>query len=332
MYTSIDSLPEKYFSEVNIEGKLQDIVIPFLNKYLEFTYLKGQNNENIYCEKYIVEEAKANIVICHGFSESLEKYHELIYYFLKEKYSVYAIEHRGHGRSGTLANLSVVDDTQVNIDEFDYYIEDLKIFIDTVVSKENNNKPKFLYAHSMGGGIGALFLERYSGYFDAAILNAPMMEIHTGNYPSLIAKTICKLAVTFGMGNKYILGHGPFNKDENLEESATSSKNRYRYYHKFLLENPKYQRSGASYNWLNNAFKATKEIVNNANKVEIPMMLCQAGKDTFVKPGGQNKFVEKAKNCKLKIYPESKHEMYFEKDSISWNYLEDVFSFYSENL
>ncbi|WP_243446358.1 alpha/beta fold hydrolase [Romboutsia weinsteinii] len=329
---SIESLSKKYFSEKDIEDKLNNVVLPFLDKYIEEIYIEGKEDKKIYCEKYVLKNSKANIVISHGFSESLEKYHELIYYFLQEGYSVYAIEHRGHGRSGSLANLQIVDDTQVNVDKFDYYIEDLKKFIDTVVVPESGNKSKFLFAHSMGGGIGALFLERHKGYFDAAILNAPMMQIHTGSYPEFIAKAIANIVVAFGMGNKYVLGHGPFVIDEKLEESATSSKNRYKNYHKFLLDNAKYQRSGASYNWLKNAFEATKEIVENAHKVDIPVMLCQAGRDTFVKSKGQNKFVENAKNCKIKLYPESKHEMYFEKDTISWPYLEDIFSFYREYL
>lgn len=44
----------------------------------------------------------------------------------------------------------------------------------------------------MGGGIGSLFLERYPKYFDAALLNAPMMEIDTGKVPSFFSKNNCK--------------------------------------------------------------------------------------------------------------------------------------------
>lgn len=42
------------------------------------------------------------------------------------------MEHRGHGRSG---KLGVKDNTQVNVENFNYYIEDLKKFIDKIVIK-----------------------------------------------------------------------------------------------------------------------------------------------------------------------------------------------------
>ncbi len=327
-----ENMSSKYFSEENIDKVLEDIIVPFLDERIEFGYIDGKNNENIYYEKYIVDNAKASIVMSHGFTESLEKYHELIYYFIQEGYSVYGIEHRGHGRSGSLANLDKIDKTQVNIDSFDYYIEDLKILIDEIVLPDNKENKLFLYAHSMGGGIGALFLERYPNYFDAALLNAPMMEIDTGKVPKFLAKIISNIAKFIGKGDKYVIGYGPFKKNPNFEASATSSKFRYMNYHRFLLDNEKYQRGDASYNWLVNGFKATKEIVNNAYKVEIPVMLCQAGKDTYVKPNGQNKFASSAKNCILKKYENSKHEIYFEKDSIIKPYIDDILKFYDKNI
>lgn len=322
----------KYFSQENIDEALKNIIVPFLDKHIEYGYINGQNNENIYYEKYKINDPKAYIVISHGFTESLEKYHELIYYFLQERYCVYGIEHRGHGRSGSLANLDKVDKSQVNIDSFDYYIEDLKTLIDDVILPDSENSKLLLYAHSMGGGIGSLFLERYPKYFDAALLNAPMMEIDTGKVPSFLAKIIANIAKSLGKGDKYVVGYGPFKKEANINASATSCENRYMNYHSFLLDNEMYQRGDASYNWLVNAFNATKEIVNNAHKVEIPVMLCQAGKDTYVKPNGQNKFSQKAKNCILKIYKESKHEIYWEQDHIMKPYLDDVFEFYNENV
>ena len=94
-----------------------------LGKIKEFGYFMGTNNVNIYYEKYCIEKEKGAIVICHGFSECINKFTEMIYYFLEMGYSVYAIEHRGHGRSGSL---SKTDKSQVNIDKFENYVEDLK--------------------------------------------------------------------------------------------------------------------------------------------------------------------------------------------------------------
>ena len=70
----------------------------------------------------------------------------------------------------------------------------------------------------------------------------------------------------------------------------------------------------------------------NAECVKIPILLFQAGKDTFVKPGGQNKFSKYAKDCKLVRIEESKHDTYNERDKIFEPYINQVIDFYKSNL
>lgn len=292
-------------------------------------YFTGEEDKQIYYRKYIVEDCKGSIVISHGFCESLERYKELIRVFNNDGFSVYILDHRGHGRSGRLG----VDSSQINVEKFDYYVEDLKTFIDNVVMKDNNEQ-LFLFAHSMGGAIGSMFLEKYNNYFECAILNAPMMEIDTGNYPAWFSKIVARLACTFGQGNRYILGQGPFSGKEDLKGSGTSSHKRYMSYFNKQLKCRELQTSGGSFNWLNEAFKAMKYITKeeNAKKVTIPVVLFKAGKDTFVNSGGQNKFASYAKNCKLVEYKESKHEIYLEKDEIFDKYIVEVLEFYNSNI
>ena len=62
-------------------------------------YIESYDSTAIYYRTYRIPQAKAAIVISHGFCEFAEKYKEVIYYFLKNGYSVYVPEHRGHGYS-----------------------------------------------------------------------------------------------------------------------------------------------------------------------------------------------------------------------------------------
>ena len=62
-----------------------------LNVKKESGYFKGCNNISIYYEKFIVENEKGSIVISHGFTEVIDKYNEIIYYFKKNGYSVFAM-------------------------------------------------------------------------------------------------------------------------------------------------------------------------------------------------------------------------------------------------
>lgn len=293
-------------------------------------YFTGKEKTQIYYRKYELNNSKGAIVISHGFCESVEKYKELIAIFNDNGFSVYAMDHRGHGKSDRLGRYK----NQINVEKFDFYIEDLKLFLDEVVLLELKGEKLYLFAHSMGGAIGSLFLEKYNNYFDAAILNAPMMEVDTGKYPKLVSKIIANLACIFGKGNEYVLGHGPFNNRPNIINSGTSSEVRYLNYFNKQLKHEYLQTSGASYRWLKESFKATDYIVKkeNASKVTIPVLLFQAGKDTFVKPEGQNKFALSAPNCKVRLFKEAKHEIYMERDEIFEQYLKEVLSFYYEKL
>ncbi|MGN0143448.1 MAG: alpha/beta fold hydrolase [Clostridium sp.] len=317
-----------YISEDNYKENMDNIVMPYIESRLESGYIDGADNAELYYEKYKADNSRGNIVISHGYTESLEKYHEMIYYFLNNGYNVFGIEHRSHGRSGSLG---VADKTQIYVESFEDYITDFKNFMDKVVVPNSEDKDLYLYAHSMGGCIATGFLEEYPEYFQKAVLNAPMLEVHTGNVPDFLAKIIVKSAVAFGQGGKYVIGKKPYSPVYDFVPSGTSSENRWNYINDIVNENEEFQRGEASYQWLNESFKATKRFTNkeNASKVTIPVMLFQADNDTYVKDGGQNKFAEYAENCELVRIDDARHEIYLERDEIQKTYLKQVFEFYN---
>lgn len=289
-------------------------------------YIVGRDNEKIYYEQYKAQMEKGSILISHGFSECIEKYKEIIYYFIMEGYSVYIIEHRGHGRSGSLG---VIDKTQIHIEDFNDYIEDLKIFIDRVIGKINN---LYLFAHSMGGTIAGLFLKKYPNYFDKVILNSPMFEIKVENIPSSLAKLISKLSVEFGRGFDFAFGNFPFEANYDFFLAETSSEARYRRWYKEISCNSEVQRGGASFKWLYEALENIDLLLNNEdnNKIKTPILLLQAGKDSLVGSKGHIKFKEICENCNIIRYEKGKHDLYLETDEILFDYMNKIFDFLDE--
>lgn len=229
-------------------------------------------------------------------------------------------------------NIGVKEKTQVNVNNFNDYITDLKIFMDKVVLPESKYKKVFLFGHSMGGGISAKFLEEYPNYFNAAILSSPMLEINTGSVNKTMAKLIAKIMVYSNNKNKFVMGQGPYTCKYDTESAGTSSLARYDYFYNIEKDYPSLPRGGASYNWLLQAFKFSKSAIKNAYKATAPILLFQAENDTFVNSGGQNKFAEFAKNCTLIKIKNARHELYREKDEILFPYLEKVLDFYNKNL
>ncbi|MDO5516927.1 MAG: alpha/beta hydrolase [Clostridium sp.] len=330
--TIAQSINETFITEDNYEAKMKEVVEPYIELLKQTGYMDvGQDDFEIYYEKYIVPDSKASIVISHGYTESLEKYHEIIYYFLKSGYSVYGLEHRGHGRSG---HLGKEDITQINIDNFGDYVSDFKQFLDEEVKPETGEQKLFLFAHSMGGAIGADFLEQYPDYFDSAVLSAPMLQVNTGSVPEWMANMIASIKIYFSSGDKYIMGKSAYSPDYNFEGSATGCEERYDYYHDIENNDTELQRGDGSYKWLKNALTETKKITSKeeASKVEIPVLLFKAGKDDYVKENGLNMFSQYAKDCKMVFVSEAKHEIYREEDSILEAYMKRILEFYSDNL
>ena len=314
----------KFIYNYGSDKELVENIKEKLSKIKEVGYFEGKNNAKIYYEKYSIDNEKGRIVISHGFSECIDKFTEMIYYFTEMGYSVYAIEHRGHGRSGSLGK---THKNQINVEKFKYYVDDLKTFLDKIVVEKDTDL--YLYAHSMGGAIGTMFLEEYNGYFKKAILSAPMMEIKTGDFPKWMAYIISSLYIIAGKGDKYLFGQGPFDGKYDLDGAGTTNKYRYENHLEELKNNEGIQRSVGSFKWMFEYLKASDKIIKkkNVQKINIPILLFQSGMDTFVKDRGQNKFCERAKNCRKIRFENAKHEIFGEDDETLMKYLKIIKEF-----
>ena len=314
-----------YLDETNYVETMNDTVIPYLEAHEAKGYVTAEDGAEIYYEQYLLEDAKQHVVILHGFTETSQKYKEVIYYFMQAGYSVSIIDHRGHG----LSEREVEDASMVHIEDFDTYVSDLKVFMDEIVMPSVANGDVFLYAHSMGGGIGSLFLEQYPEYFKAAVLNAPMMEIHTGSVPKMVAKGIANFMEFIGKDENYILGHGPY---EGIGENhfPTCSQARFTYNETQKAANEAIQLNGGSFAWLDAGFEATEQMQEEAAQATVPILLFQADEDTYVLPEGHYIFANQAPNTQLIFVEDSQHEIYLSSNEIMIPYFNTIFEFLEE--
>ena len=149
------------FEEEMLEERMEKEAEPFLQKIRKSGIMKLSGDKGLYYELYPQKDAKGTIVISYGFTESCLKYYELIYYFYREGYQAAIMDHRGHGRSMR----EVEDMTVVHIELFSRYVKDLHHFVETKVKPMAKEGPLYLFAHSMGGCIGAFYLEQYPDDF-----------------------------------------------------------------------------------------------------------------------------------------------------------------------
>ncbi len=107
--------------------------------------LATTNGLNLYTKNYLTPNAKASVLVVHGFGEHSERYAHVAEALNGIGANVYTFDLRGHGQSEGEPYLIK------NIDE---YRDDLLAVRATIP----NDKPLFILGHSMGGLITLYFL------------------------------------------------------------------------------------------------------------------------------------------------------------------------------
>ena len=111
-------------------------------------------------------EPAAVLVISHGLAEHGGRYAQLAERLVEERgYAVYALDHRGHGRSGG---------ERANIGRFQYVVSDLGTFVGRV-QRQHPDAPAFLLGHSMGGAIALACAVRNPAGLKGLVLSAPAL-------------------------------------------------------------------------------------------------------------------------------------------------------------
>ena len=122
----------------------------------------GVNDINIYHQSWTPDQTQtAVLIVAHGFAEHSGRYMNLVNYFVPKGYAVFALDHRGHGRS---------DGERVQIEKFTDYLKDLKTFFD-IVRKKNPDDKIFLVGHSMGAAISTAYVIRQQHELAGLILS-----------------------------------------------------------------------------------------------------------------------------------------------------------------
>jgi len=149
-------------------------------KHDEDFFVSG-DNVSLFFQKWTPEQApKAVIVLAHGVGEHSGRYMTLVYHFVPLGYAIYALDHRGHGRS---------PGGRGHITRWQIFREDLKNFVNFVQGEQADN-PLFLMGHSLGGLMVLDFALHYPQGLKGVIASSPALG-KPGISPVLI--TISKI-------------------------------------------------------------------------------------------------------------------------------------------
>lgn len=296
---------------------------PFLEKIRNDAFFRSFDGNEIHYEAYINENAKASVLVLHGFCESAEKFREAVYYFYNESFNVFAPDLRGHGRS---FRTSLKEGT-VNIDSFDEYKKDLEVFIKAVVKKDADNLPLLAYTHSLGSTVVLLYMAENENVIDKCVLSSPMICGNMG-MPVAVAGSVAKLVCSVGGKNISAPGRCVFDENQSFENSDSVSEERFYYYHNKRKENPLYRTNGPAFCWVKASLEARDKILETAEKLKGDFLVIRPAEDKQLLSSYQDKFISLAKNVKVLQTENTKHEIFSSESETLEKYYKDIFDFF----
>lgn len=149
----------------------------------------GHGGVELFARAWLPDAAPRDIVVlAHGYAEHSGRYGNVVAKLLPLGYAVYALDHRGHGKSGG---------RRAMIDRMAWVIDDLHGVISQIREYHQGRRIKLL-GHSMGGSIAFGYALRFPEDISGLILSGPAI----GGFVPAIQRLILRLlsAVAPNMG------------------------------------------------------------------------------------------------------------------------------------
>lgn len=121
----------------------------------------------LYYRVWAPEDPRAQVVLSHGYAEHSGRYAHLAAALGGAGFTVWALDHRGHGHSAG---------DRANIESVWAAVADLDLFVDLVRSSTPDG-PLFLLGHSMGGLIAAAYAEAHQERLSGLALSGALLHV-----------------------------------------------------------------------------------------------------------------------------------------------------------
>lgn len=134
-----------------------------------------------YRRSWAADEPKANVLLLHGIAEHSGRYEHVGSTLADAGYSVRAIDHHGHGRSGG---------NRGHVGSFDVFLEDVE---DNLAELREDGLPVVLMAHSMGGLIAFSYAVSGRPLPDVLLLSGPALGAEVPTWQRVAAPILGRL-------------------------------------------------------------------------------------------------------------------------------------------
>jgi alpha-beta hydrolase superfamily lysophospholipase len=231
------------------------------------------------------------VVLAHGYAEHARRYDHVAQRFGEAGLLTYALDHRGHGRSGG---------KRVYLKDISEYTADFHTLVG-IAAADHPDLPRVVLGHSMGGGIVFAYGAEHPDDYAAMVLSGPAVDAQ---------HTVSPLLVRFAK----ILGRlAPGVPVEQLDADAVSRDPEvvaaYR-------ADPLVYQGKLPAGIARGLFIVGETMPRRAGALTKPLLVVHGEKDRLIPVEGSHRLVEcvAAEDVHLKVYPELYHEVFNEPE------------------
>lgn len=254
--------------------------------------------------KWPAPEARASLLLTHGFAEYAERYVEHYYGLIPRLnalgFDVYAFDLRGHGRS---AGPHGVTDIARSVEDHRAARRALAV----------NGKPIFLFGHSLGGLITAASVAGEPNNVAGVVLSAPALLLNAPPHLRLIAGVLSAIAPGLRVAPA-----GDPSAISRIEAEVEAYKN-----DPMISSLSIPAKMGAT------AVAVSEDAWTKYPKWTAPVLVIHGARDTLTDPKGSERFVSiiASRDKRLELYADGRHEILNDLDrEAAWGVVSDWLS------
>ena len=281
----------------------------------------------IHYEYFLAQDPRGSVVFVHGLSEFTKKYYEFAAYFVSQGYNVFLYDQRGHGRSHRDTDRPEL----IHINSFDQLADDLDAYVETIV-RPASPVPLYLYAHSLGGAVGMLYLAKHGHKLKKAVLTSPLVMPRMNDYPAwpfLLGVSIGKLFVgplaKFPFSDEYRVG-------KPYTPAPGDSPNRVRYCLQWRDREPCYRSTPMTLGCVYHSLRVRRRLLSRevTEGIQTPTLMLCADTDALVRTKYQGRFANRCNACTHEILTGANHALHTDCQQILTQALHRILSFFAE--
>ncbi|OBA74069.1 hydrolase [Mycolicibacterium elephantis] len=236
-------------------------------------------------------EPRGVVVLCHGFGEHARRYDHVAQRFGEAGLITYALDLRGHGRSGG---------KRVYLRNIGEYTTDFRTLVG-IATRDHPSLDRVVLGHSMGGGIVFAYGVEHLDEYSAMVLSGPAVYAH-----DMVSSPMIVLAKVVGS----ILPGLPV---EQLETEAVS---RDPEVVAAYMADPLVHHGKVPAGVAKALIKVGETMPQRAAKLTAPLLVVHGEQDKLIAVEGSRRLLEcvASTDAHLKVYPELYHEVFNEPE------------------